>query len=331
MSDNSRFVVDVFKNVSDNLNLNREQKDILANVLHLCTKDCEINYAEPISGSFEDILDSYCDALDMEGLAKDTIKNRRYTLRELDRYLNKNIQDIDISDLRSYLSYKKQEVQASTINNLISKIGAFFTWLYEEEYIDKNPSKKLRKVKEPSRITKVVSSVNLEKMREHCKNNRDRAMIELAVATGVRVSELGNLNVSDINFQINQIRIIGKGNKERIVMFTDKAKYYLQKHLETRKDKGSDILFASVRRPHRRLTVKRIEDIVGEIRELSNIQTKVTPHSFRHTMATSMMQSGADVTTIQKLLGHANIDTTLIYADIDYNTLEYQYKKCMAR
>lgn len=329
MSDNSKFVVDAFKNISSSLNLDRHQKNILANALHLCTKDCEVNYIEPVCGSFEEILQEYCDSLDMDGLAKDTIKNRRYTLREMDRYLHKNIEDIDISDLRSYLNYKRQKVQPNTINNLIAKISAFFTWLYEEEYIDKNPAKKLRKVKEPSRITKVINSVNLEKMRENCKNNRDRAILELAVATGLRVSELRNLNVSDLNFQTNRIRIVGKGNKERIVMFTDKVKYYIIKHLETRRDRNSDILFASVKEPFGRLGVRRIEIIVKDLKNVCEIPDKVTPHSFRHTMATTMIQSGADITTIQKLLGHSNINTTLIYANVDLDTLEYQYKKCM--
>lgn len=329
MNDRNRFLINSFKHINTISTLTEDQKKLILDILSVEAKDYSMCYNIPISGDFNDILELYCDSLSMDGLSFQTIKNRKYTLNELNNFLHKNITDIDVADLRSYILYKRKTIQPSTTNTIISRIEAFFTWLYEEEYIKSNPSKKLRKIKEPSRIIKAVNSVDLEKIREHCKNDRDRAIIELSVATGLRVSELRNLNVLDIDFHLNRIKIVGKGNKERVVIFTDKAKYYVLKYLKTRINQTSCELFTTLRRPYRRLGKRQIEKIVEDLRNVCEVGIKITPHSFRHTMATNMIQSGADVTTVQKLLGHNNTNTTLLYANINLDTIEQQYRKCM--
>lgn len=324
---NDTFVANVFNKINNKFELNDNNKTLLLNILYTSLKDCNIIYNEPKIGDFETIINLYCEDLMMQGLSEKTIKHKKYTLNELNRYIKKDIKDISLSDLRTFLTYKQEKVIENTLNSIITRIKAFFTWAYEEEYIDNNPSKRIRKIREPYRISKPLNCIEVEQIRETCKNNRDRAIIEFALSTGLRVSEIKNLNIKDIDFTNNRVIIIGKGNKERIAFFTDKAKYYLQKYLDTREYKIEDPLFIANRKPYKRLGARRIEIIVKELKDANNIEKKVTPHTFRKTMATNLLEGGADITVVQKLLGHVNINTTLIYAQTSMETVKYQYSK----
>lgn len=328
MKDKERLIVNLYKRINTQLNLDDNTMETLLDILYSEFSHYEMQYTESISSDFAQVIQEYADNLRIQNIKESTIKNRLYTLYEVNRFINKNIEDVTIFDLRTYLTYKKEINAPSTINNLIRVIKAFFTWLYEEEYINSNPSHKLKKVKEPKNITKVIEPIEIEEIKENCTNDRDRAMIELFLATGLRVSELIEINVSDIDFSNNHIIVKGKGDKERTVIFTDKCKYYILKHLNSRKDFKSDILFASLRAPYNRLKSRAVQKVIHDIKESTHIEHKLSPHCFRHTMATNMLQSGADVTVVQKLLGHANINTTLIYAAISMNIVDNQYKKC---
>lgn len=323
---NRLLVVSLFKDISSKFNFNDKQKEELSDILYKSIKDYSVEYNKPNDGSISNLIELYSNSLDMDGLSYQTIKNKKYTLYEFDRYISKSIEDITISDLRDFTMYKKQSCKATTINSIISRLNAFFTWLYEEEYITSNPSKKLKKVKEPVRIHKNIDTISIEKIRENCNNDRDRAIVELCLSSGIRVSELVNLNISDIDFDKNRINIIGKGDKERVVMFSDKAKYHVCKYLNGRND-NNKALFISVRKPYNRIGKRRVEKIISDIKLHSNIDKKVTPHTFRHTMATNMIKSGANITTVQKLLGHSNINTTLLYTDINMNDISQEYQK----
>ncbi len=328
MQDKERLIVNLYKRIDTQLNLDEITMETLLDILYSEFNHYEIQYTEPISGDFSQVIQEYADNLRIQNIKESTIENRLYTLYEVNRVVNKNIEDITIFDLRTYLTHKKEVNAPSTINNLIRAIKAFFTWLYEEEYINSNPSRKLKKVKEPKNITKVIDPIEIEEIKENCANDRDRAIIELFLATGLRVSELIEINVSDIDFSTNHIIVRGKGDKERTIIFTEKCKYYILKHLSSRKDTESDILFASLRVPHNRLKTRAVQNIIHDIKNTIHINHKLSPHCFRHTMATNMLQSGADVTVVQKLLGHANINTTLIYAAVSMNIIDNQYKKC---
>lgn len=328
MKNTERFIMNVYNKISTKLNLNEDNLTALMDILYSELKNYSMKYKEHIAGNFNAVLEDYISNLRIQNIKESTIENRVYTLQEINSYLNKDIQDITIFDLRDYLTHKKEVNISSTINNHIRVIKAFFTWLYEEEYITTNPSRKLRKVKEPTTITKAIEPLEVEEIKENCKNDRDRAIIELFLATGLRVSELIQINVSDIDFSNNHITVRGKGDKERTVIFTDKCKYYILKHLNSRKDFESDILFASLRSPFQRLKPRAVQKVIHNIKQATHIEHKLSPHCFRHTMATNMLQSGADVTVVQKLLGHNNINTTLIYAAVSMNIIDNQYKKC---
>ena len=191
MSDYNRLlVVSLFKDITDKFDFNDKQKEELSDILYKNMKDYNVEYNKSNNGSINNLIELYSNSLDMDGLSHQTIRNKKYTLKEFDRYITKSIEDITISDLRDYIMYKKQSCKPTTINSIISRINAFFTWLHDEEYITNNPSKKLKKVKEPIRIHKNIDSISIEKVRENCNNDRDRAIIELCLSSGIRVSEL---------------------------------------------------------------------------------------------------------------------------------------------
>lgn len=146
-----------------------------------------------------------------------------------------------------------------------------------------------------------------------CETDREKAMVEVLYSTGCRISEVQQMNINDIDFQNQSIRVIGKGDKERTVFFNVKALIYLKKYLNSRTD-DDPALFVSMAKPHRRITVRTFQREIKKVAERAAVKKNVHPHVFRHTLATLMLENGADITTVQDVLGHASPKTTMIYA-----------------
>lgn len=180
-------------------------------------------------------------------------------------------------------------------------------------------------MKEEKRLKHSLDEVVFEHIRLNCKNSRDRAIVEFLYASGLRVSELVSLNRYDIDPNTNSLKVIGKGNKERVVIYSDIAKFYLQKYLSERKD-DNDALFVSTKKPYNRLSTRGVQKIFEKIKKELGLSGDLSPHILRHTFATRLAAT-ADITTVQKLLGHTNIDTTLIYAELSDDKVAYEYKK----
>lgn len=214
----------------------------------------------------------------------------------------------------------------STKNNKQFILKSFFNWLEEEEIIIKSPARKLKNIKTPKLLRKSLSLTELEKIRIACSNDRDRALIELFFATECRLSEIINLNVEDLSFNTLSIKVIGKGNKERIVYFSEKTGVYLNNYLNSRI--GDNVaLFTSLKKPYQRLTQRGVQDIVKRIASRINLDRSIYPHIFRHTTATLAHSSGASLTTIQSILGHSSSATTQIYAEMNEDNILNDYKK----
>ena len=274
-------------------------------------------------GDFLTYIDIYANSMKLEGLSEETIKNKCYTLKALNRYLEKDINKISVADLKMYILHKQTTCKSNTLNTIITTIKSFFNFLYDEGYLDINPSRKLKKVKEEKRLRKSLNDVSLEQVRLACSNKRDRALIEFTYSTGLRVSELVKLNINDLDFTSNRFSVVGKGNKERNVMFSDIAKFYLKQYLNERKDNNT-ALFVGIKKPHNRMSTRAVEKIFEKIKEKLNVN-KLYPHLLRHTFATKLA-STADITVVQKLLGHTNINTTMLYAEVNEDKISYQYK-----
>ena len=320
---NERFITKTVNVISKEFNFNVIQQRALTDILYKCTRNTEIFLIHNEDGDFLTYIDIYLNSIKLEGQSEDTVRNKRYMLLELNRYLQKKIEDVSIADLKMYILHKQATCAANSLNTLIVCIKTFFNYLYEDDYINVNPARKLKKIKEETRLRKSLSEVTFEQVRSCCKNSRDRALVEFTYATGLRVSELSKLNINDLDFTSNKFSVVGKGNKERVVIFSDISKFYLQKYFDERTD-DNQALFVSLKKPHRRLGKRGIEKVFERIKKSLNL-SELYPHLMRHTMATRLAET-ADITTVQALLGHKNINTTMIYAEKNSDKVAFQYK-----
>lgn len=218
----------------------------------------------------------------------------------------------------------------SSIAKKLSVLKSFFSWLADEEIIQKDPTRRIKSPKKEKRLPNALTIEELEMLREACTTYRERSLVEVLYATGGRLSEVQALNRNDIDWQNKSAKIIGKGNKERDVYFSFKALYHLKKYLKSRDDLVP-ALFITERKPYRRLSNRSIQRAIDNIAERSEINKKISPHTFRHTLSTLMLENGADITAIQKILGHSDLNTTQIYAQISDTRKQEQYNRHMVQ
>lgn len=274
-------------------------------------------------------MDYFLSAKRYEDLANGTLENYERTIRKLYiSFPNYKVSEITLNDLRNHVVNLDGLKKSSSRNSEISRIKAFFAWLKYEDYIVRDPALKLKLSKEPALLKRGLTIIELEKMRNACETTRERALIELLFATGCRISEIQGLNIGEINFEDNTIRLIGKGSKERIVCFTEKSSYYLEQYFNEHPNYTKDsAIFVSERKPHQRLKRRALQVIIKKVADRTDIDISVHPHRFRHTMATLSLQSGVDLTTVQTLLGHSSPDQTLIYAKQSLENIKHEYRK----
>ena len=231
--------------------------------------------------------------------------------------------------------YKK-----TTIARKVAAIRTFYKFLFRERYIDSDPAISLSAPKRPKSLPKFLTPEEVEQILNNVKIDtpagfRNRVILELLWATGMRVSELSNLNFGDLNIEENEIRVFGKGAKERIVLMSDRAKGYLVQYIKSARQllaPGYEIgeinddspLF--INNTGYRLQNKTIRKVINEIVEKIELPKKVTPHVFRHSFATKLIENGADLRVVQELLGHAGISNTQIYTHISMKHMKEVYE-----
>lgn len=279
-----------------------------------------------VASDIEDKLKIYLATKKLDGLSEKTLKNYEYNLLIFASYLRKPLSTITAMDLRMYLAHRCKDMKPSSMNGQISILKTFFGWLANEEYIPKDPSRKLKPTKEPKRLRHAMSEEEVEIMRQACETDREKALVEFLLSSGCRLSEIVGINKEDINWYEMSLFVIGKGNKERKVYFNTKAKLLLKNYLETRQD-DNPALFVSGRAPHNRLGGRSIEREIEKIAKRAGFEKSIFPHLFRHTMATHSLNKGMSLPTVQHLLGHENPSTTQIYAELNEETIHHEYKK----
>ena len=277
--------------------------------------------------SSQELLQKFLEAKRIEGCSEKTLTYYQNTINRMLTETGKEVMHIMTEDLRSYLTdYQKQnDLSRVTIDNVRRILSSFFSWLEDEEYLIKSPIRRIHKVKTMSSIKDTYSDEDLEKMRDSCAEKRDLALIDMLASTGMRVGELVLLNQSDIDFNERECKVLGKGNKERIVYFDARTKIHLQEYLDSRSD-DCEALFVTLKEPHSRLTIGGVESRVREIGKRLNID-KVHPHKFRRTLATKAIDKGMPIEQLQQLLGHKRIDTTLQYAMVKQSNVKLAHKK----
>ena len=262
-----------------------------------------------------------------EGLSDKTLKSYGRTLGRFAHIMRRNVKDITAMDIRMYLArYSKTSVKNSTIATHTDILRGFFNWLENEEYISKSPMKKIKSPKLEKRIREALTKEEFEILRMGAKTLRQKALLELIYSTGCRLEEVEKMKKQDIDWQRLQIRVIGKGNKERIVYINATCYVHLRKYMMSRLD-NSDAVLVTERKPFRPMGRRAIQREIKKIMEQSGLNKNVYPHLIRHTFATHMINAGMDLSILQEILGHESPETTLIYAKNSNAKIEQEYRK----
>jgi len=255
-----------------------------------------------------------------EGYKETTLEGYRWQNEKMYEYFgNKPVDEIMVFDLKRFLNEKYGHLKPSSLGARIRFIRSFFRYLSDEGICKSNVSTKLKEPKEGSRIPKYYNKEEVELLREACKIPLEHALLEFFYSTGCRVGEVEKLNVGDINWENRSCFVIGKGDKQREVYFSIKAKIWMQWYLNARSDADENVLnesplFVTQRRPFRRLSIDMIRIVFKRIGRGANID--IHPHRWRHTFATHMIDNGAPLEGVQDLLGHVKIETTKIYCQL---------------
>ncbi|WP_322153605.1 site-specific tyrosine recombinase/integron integrase [Paratractidigestivibacter sp.] len=275
----------------------------------------------------QDLLPLFLAAKEVEGCSPKTLAYYEMTLRHMDDVLGKSYGQITSDDLRQYLNDYEATRHTSkvTIDNIRRIMSSFFSWLEDEDYIVKSPVRRIHRVKTAQVAKEVLTDEDLEALRGACKDKRDLAVVDLLASTGMRIGELVRLNRSDVNMQERECLVTGKGNKQRPVYFDARAKLHLTEYLQNRADNGP-ALFVTLGSTGKRVTVGAIELRLRELGKAAGVN-RVHPHKFRRTLATHAIDKGMPIEQVQKLLGHAKIDTTMHYAMVNQNNVKASHRR----
>ncbi len=274
----------------------------------------------------ERILKRYAACLFVDGKSKKTIDMYQRRIKAFSDFIGMPFDKVGTYDIRYYLaSLKDTGISDRTLENYRSYISAFYQWLAREDFIQKNPCEKINPIKYREEIKKAFTETEIDKIRSACTSVRDRAIVETLLSSGLRVAELANLDISDIDFINLSVRVReGKGSKERISYITTVCAMHLKAYLIQRAD-DNPALFLSVRK-RQRLDPSGLRNILKTIEKRAGVDD-VHPHRFRRTFATNLSKRGMDVQTIARLMGHSNIQTTMIYVALDETRVINEYKK----
>jgi len=270
--------------------------------------------------------------------SKEFLKKDEITLKDISEEL---IRKYRINLNRRKSSKSNDEFKRSTQKTFLVALRAFFKYLVVIEGIEVIPPEKIILGKNPDRVPEVLYPDQLKRLFEvqdlsKRSGVRDRAILETLFSTGLRVSELVGLNVDDINLNTGEFTVLGKGRKARIVYLSESAKLWLKKYLNTRKDQyiplfirysGKKMDENDFEGESLRLTARSVQRMVKKYIKRAGISTDATPHTLRHTFATGLLSEGADLRSVQELLGHSNVSTTQIYTHVTNVQLKDVHKK----
>lgn len=307
-------------------------RDILQE-LDIVSADYEIRRACTdliVSSGLPEIVRIYCAALAVENKAIGTIDGYR---RDLDRFFStvrKPFNQVTTNDIRVYLYTRQQEahLKKSSLEHLRVTINAFFSWCVDEEYLERNPARRIEPIRYQRSSRQAVPAIGLEYLRKACVTPREKALIDFLYSTGCRVSECAALTVDDINWADRSVRILhGKGDKARTVYFNAESEVSLRDYLDNRPHESS-ALFCQSRAPYGHVRREALEVEVRKIRQrVDGLKVTVTPHVLRHTFATTAINNGAPVQHVQRLMGHASLETTMIYTHQQQEDIKNTHQK----
>ena len=270
--------------------------------------------------------------------------NKRYSVYTINNYYKDIIDFINYLDKVDYLKIKDEDVvyyleylynqkyNKNSISRKLSSLRSFYNYLVNNDIIAYNYFNNHKNPKKDKILPKYIKDEDLELMFSKTKNIRDKLILELLFVTGIRVSELVNIKINDINLYNREIKIFGKGSKERIVIFSTNCLNNLNNYLKERDKidkKNSNYLILN--KNGGKISTTSIRNILNKIKLISGAKTKITPHMLRHTFATDMLNNGADLVSVKKLLGHESLDTTSIYTHVTNEQVKKVYENAHPR
>ena len=288
--------------------------------------------------SAQALIDAFIDALWLEeGLSRNTLAAYRRDLTLYSKWLQGHgrvLTETSQADLNAYFSAQHEASKATTANRRLTVFKRYFRWALREHIIRTDPTLKLQAAKQALRVPKTMTEAQVEALllapdTQHALGVRDRTMLELMYASGLRVSELVTLKVFNLSLSENVLRVLGKGNKERLVPFGEVASVWIKQYLEGARalllgGKQTDDLFVTHRGAKAGSAMSRVMFwmIVKKHARTAGITTPLSPHTLRHAFATHLLNHGADLRAVQMLLGHADISTTTIYTHVALERLK---------
>ncbi|HCM90147.1 MULTISPECIES: tyrosine recombinase XerC [Vagococcus] len=250
---------------------------------------------------------------------------------------NDDYLSVTIQDIRIYLSQlHDQNYSRNTISRNISSLRSFYQFLVKNNILEDNPFSYVQMKRKQAKLPRFFYEKEMDALFQQIQgddalDNRNRALLEVLYGTGIRVTECANIKIKDIDFDSSVVLIFGKGNKERYVPFGSFAEdamidyiNFARKELMLKGQKSHDFLFVNHRGDQ--LTDSGIQYILKKIIEKSSLTTDIHPHMFRHTFATHLLNNGADLRTVQELLGHSSLSSTQIYTHVTTDTLQKSYR-----
>lgn len=285
-------------------------------------------------------LEKFINYLKVEkGSSPHTIKNYSIDLEAFSLFLgDKDINSIDHLLLRRFLAdMRSKNYSKRTVARKLASLRTFFKFMYREGHIKANPITAISTPKLDKRLPVVLDEGRVAKLIETPRSDdtaglRDRAILETLYSTGIRVSELVGLDVGDVDHISGVIKVMGKGRKERISPIGDRASSAIRRYIESRNEKKTrdkDAVFLN--KSGRRLTDRSIRRIINKHIKAASINEHISPHSLRHSFATHLLDRGADLRSVQELLGHMNLSTTQIYTHVTMERLREAYDKAHPR
>ena len=308
--------------------LERPVLEVIDGALSTVLRDYEVNKKE--TGLSTEVVtwpeyDMFMGRMVFGGYSKSTIRQYGTFLREMLVYVGKPVQEITGDDVVNCLNTyaEARQISSSTKDHKRLICSSFFSFLHDRGYISRNPMATIDPIKYVAEVREALNSREVEKMRIACGSNiRDNLVLELFLATGCRVSEIVGMRVDEMDLDNGCVKVLGKGQKERVVFLSDRALEYLDRYLDGRRS-GPVIL--SIRAPHQGLHKNALENIVRAIAKRAGITKRVFPHLLRHTFATRALNKGMPLPTLCDILGHASTETTRIYAKNSQGRLKYEY------
>lgn len=283
----------------------------------------------------EKFIEEFIDYLRFERkYSENTISSYKRDLNKMNIYIKKEFTKLNKKDIQNYIQKLSKEENTSSVSRCISTLKSFYKFLEINKYTNSNPLTTITNPKTQKKLPKVLSEEDINKLLDINLNTnfdyRNKAMLELMYSSGLRVSELVNLKVNDIDLVNSSVRIFGKGSKERIIPLNDYATIALKNYIlyyRTSLFKHGENNYLFLNNHGNKMTRQGFFKILSKIAKEKNIKTELSPHTLRHSFATHLLKHGADLRSIQELLGHSDISTTQIYTHITEERLQKNYEE----